>query len=211
MLYACDVDGVVAKFAQGFSLMLYTLDGKDRLPIIDNNDQEEWDWNTWYAHDKINRSELKSLIERAWEDHIKVRGNSIWSGLNPLYPDTMEMLNKEARDNPIVFMTRRDGPGAWQETSSWLHRYGIDNPMVYVIRPGEEKGDVCKKMGIDIIIDDSPIYAKELLSNGIKVVMPRFEYNKKFIREYYTNNENLYPVAGLEQSLRIVKHIKENR
>ncbi len=207
-MYAIDVDGVVADFAHGFSLLLYTLDGKDRLPIINDNACAGWDWNGWYAMDIISRAELKKLIERAWEDHIKTRNNSIWNSLNPLFPDTMEELNKHAREHPVVFITRRDGPGAWLETSEWLSRWGVDNPLVYVVKPGEEKSEACKKMGIDTIIDDSPTYAQELIDNDIMVIMPRWEYNKSF-RARRRESSNLLPVSSLKEALSVVDIMKE--
>ena len=117
------------------------------------------------------------------------------------------MLNREARKHPIMFMTRRDGPGAWQETSSWLHRYGIDEPLVYCIKPGEEKGAVCKRMGIKVIIDDSHKYAPELINNGVTVIMPRYPYNSKFLNEWKQPNilrigqSMLYEVKDLQEGL----------
>ena len=211
MVFGCDVDGVIANFTEGFSQLLYRLDGKDRLPIVKDNQAEAWEWRDWYALDIISRPELNRLLEDAWENHIKKYGNSLWSSLKPLFPDTMEMLNKAAREYPIIFMTRRDGPGAWQETSSWLRRYGVDNPMIYVIKPGEEKGDVCRKMGIRIIIDDSPKYTPELISRGIYVIMPRWEYNKKFMDSY--TGTRLFCTSDLKESLEVCQwicSIKEN-
>lgn len=207
-MYAIDVDGVVADFAHGFSLLLYTLDGKDRLPIVTDNKCKAWNWNEWYAMDEIGRDELKKLIERAWEDNIKTRVNAIWSNLTPLFPETMEQLNKNAKDHPVVFMTRRDGPGAWQETSAWLARWGVENPMVYIVKPGEEKSVACKKMGIDTIIDDSPVYAQELIDNDIMVIMPKWEYNKTF-RTIRKGHFNLLAVETLKEALSIVDIMKE--
>ena len=200
-MYGIDIDGVVANFSHGFSLLLYTLDGKDRLPIVENNDCRSWDWNEWYAQDEISRSELRMLIERAWEEHIKIRGNVLWNTLSPLFPDAMEALNKHAGKHPVMFITRRDGPGAWQETVSCLHRYGVDYPLVYVCKAGEEKSDICHRMRIDTIIDDSPKYAQELLDNDIQVIMPRWRYNKSFRTINFTN-EKLLPVGNLEDALR---------
>ena len=209
-MYAIDIDGVVANFAHGFSLLLYTLDGKDRWPIVYDNNCKAWDWNEWYALDEISRTDLKALIERAWEEHIKKRVNAIWSNLNPLFPETMEELNKHSKDHPVVFMTRRDGPSAWQETSAWLSHWGIDNPMVYIVKPGEEKSEACKKMGIDTIIDDSPIYAQELIDNDIMVIMPRWEYNKSF-RTRKRESTNLLPVGTLKEALSIVDIMRERK
>ncbi len=200
-MFACDVDGVVADFAEGFSRLLNNLDGRDsKLPIILGNKSAEWDWNKWYAPDIISRPDLKNLIEEAWEGNIKKKGNVLWSGLKPLFPDSMQMLNIVAREAPIVFMSRRDGPGAWQETSAWLHRYGVDDPMVYIIKPGEEKSDICKRMGIKTIIDDSPNYALLLLLNKINVIMPMWDYNKEF-REERWMSQQLFPVSNLNEAL----------
>lgn len=201
-MFACDVDGVVANFSLGFSTLLNEIDGKNRLPIIRNNNTKSWLWEEWYAMKEISRNDLHFLIEKTWEDNIKTKGNILWSGLKPLFPDAMNTLNLFSKEAPIVFITRRDGPGAWQETSAWLHRYGVDNPMVYIIRPGEEKGAVCRKMNITTIIDDSPTYAPELMQNGVDVIMPRWDYNKEFIQEYLpTTMSTLHPVHDLNEAL----------
>ena len=159
--------------------------------------------------------EIDNLIEDAWENHIKKYSRALWSTLDPLYPQTMQHLNREAKNNPIVFMTRRDGPTAWKESVDWLERYGIEDPMVYCIKPGEEKGDVCKKMGIKFIIDDSHRYAPELMMKGVSVIMPRYKYNARYLNNNagYIKSQpswmgNLYEAKGRNELAQLLRELR---
>jgi hypothetical protein len=130
--------------------------------------------------------------------------------MEALFPKDMEFLSKLAEEEPIIFVTRRDGKCPWQDTTQWLVSNGIKNPLVYVVRPGEEKGDVCKKLGIDVIIDDSPKYGEEILSHGHTLIMPIWEYNSKFI-ENNRKNRNLRTAETLGGALSMAKMISLQR
>ena len=120
MAYACDIDGVVADFCGGFSKIMNGIN--PRYPIITSNNTEDWNWKTWYAPDE-SRDKVAKDIEYVWENVIKKVGYTLWNGLDPLFPDQMNALNRHALTEPIIFMTRRDGPTAWKETVDWLRRY----------------------------------------------------------------------------------------
>ncbi len=213
MAFVCDIDGVVADFGTTFSKILNGL--RSEYPIItDHNEILEWDWKNWYNGGVDNNPHLADDLEYIWEEEIKVRPNIIWRKPEPLFPNAMSELNEYAKSEPIVFMTRRDGPMAWEETSDWLRKHGIEYPMVYVVGPGEEKGDVCKKLKMRTIIDDSPRNAVELLMKGINVVMPRWTYNEEFIKAYERKVDHLYVVKSLNEALvtaRIINESQEDR
>ncbi len=209
MAFVCDMDGVVADFGVVFSKVMNGI--RAEYPILkEHNEIKSWDWKEWYNGGVDNNPHLAEDLEYIWEKEIKVRPNIIWRNPEPLFPNAMENLNEYSLDEPIVFMTRRDGPRAWEETTDWLLKNGIDSPMVYVVGPGEEKGDVCKKLKMRTIIDDSPKNAVELLMKGINVIMPRWEYNKKFIKEFETKVDHLYIVSSLNEALVTAKIVNES-
>jgi hypothetical protein len=205
MAFVCDIDGVVANFCTGFSKLLHEM--RPEYPIVKPNDSFSWDWKEWYNGGIEKNPFLEEDLETLWEDNIKILPDVIWSKLDPLFP--MVELIDYAKREPLVFMTRRDGPRAWEETVDWLRYHGVMNPMVYAVKSGEEKGEVCKKMGLKTIIDDSPRNAVELLMNGINVVMPRWSYNQKFIKEYKNKANNLYVVNNLNEALVTAKLVND--
>ena len=200
MAFVCDIDGVVADFCTGFSKLLNGM--RPEYPVLETpNESTSWDWKKWYNGGIEENPYLADDLEKLWETKIKVIPDVIWGKLDPLFPNAMGNLRDYARFEPLIFMTRRDGPMAWEETVDWLRRYGVKNPMVYVIKSGEDKGTVCKKLGLNTIIDDGPKNAIELLMKGINVVMPEWSYNKTFINEYRKKVDHLHVVKSLNEAL----------
>ncbi len=192
---ACDIDGVVASFAAGFSRLCRKLN--PAAPIIDHHDTKyiAWDWHKWYGHDET--------IEEAWKiiraDPTK---ELFWLGLDPMYDLTY--LKNVHREWPVVFLTRRDGGLAWFQTMQWLEKYEIDEPLLYRVRGGEEKSEVCAKLGISTIIEDSPTYAQEALDAGMNVVLVTYQYNV-----HVPKQRGLRRVFNLERALIVAKEMNK--
>ena len=210
-MFACDIDGVVANFVNRFSKLLNKMDG--RCPILQNNNEAPtWDWKDWYAPE-LPREEVSRLIESAWNKIKSGTDSYFWcKDMEPLFPETMPLLARCAKEEPIIFITRRDGVNPWGDTILWLRRHDITNPLLYVVKPGEEKGDVCKKLGIDVIIDDAPKYADEILSHGHKLIMPIWKYNQDYLDENLLRQPNLYAANTLGEALTVACFIsRESR
>jgi len=205
-LVAVDLDGVVVNWAAGFSRLAKTLD--ERAPLILDNQCPEWEWKNWYGTPDLARSERVHLIEETWR-RIKASPDFWYKGVGPLFPETMPYLADLSRRLPILFMTRRDGINAWEQSCRWLHTYGITEPLVYCVRRGEEKGELCLKMGINFIVEDSPKYTPEILANGVNVILIEWPYNKEFRENYeaddWSRYNDLYTVPNLEDALRMVE------
>ena len=207
MVFACDMDGVVTNFPKRFSNLLNTIDS--RCPIIQDNNCPSWDWKEWYAPE-LKRIEVAMAIEEAWG--IIKNSSGFWNTMEPLFPETMELLAARAKQQPIIFITRRDGYDPWGDTTSWLRAHGIESPLVYVVGSGEEKGDICKTLGIDIIIDDSPKYADEILSHGHYLIMPSWKYNEKYRQDNkYNYFRKFHIVNTLEEALLRAEHISATK
>src|SRR3990170_7956993 len=95
-----------------------------------------------------------------------------------LFPDDMAYLASIARTEPVVFMTRREGLGVWEQTVLWLQNHGIEEPLVVRVRSGEEKWEICKKMGIKVLIDDSPKTLEAAKEAGMEAVKISWPYNE---------------------------------
>lgn len=188
---ACDIDGCVANFGAGFSRLCHELNPD--APIINYHDITAWNWHEWYGH--------YDTVEEAWKV-VRADPNSylFWLGLDPMFDLTY--LRSVYREWPIVFMTRRDGGLAWFQTVQWLERHGMHEPLVYRIKSGEEKSEVCAKLGISTIIEDSPTYAQEALDAGMNVVLVTYQYNV-----HVPKQDRLRRVFNLERALVIAKEM----
>jgi len=186
----CDLDGVIFNFSHGFSELANSI--YPDAPIITDNAQcLSWRWQDWYM-DAGERAE--EVVEGTWRD-IERRGWNFWANLPLLFPKEMDSLRDAYRQWPIVFMTRRDWNYAYVQTIKALQAKGIDEPLVVRVQSGEEKSHWAKKLGISVVIEDSPKYAEELLDNGISVVLVQWPYNQEFEQ---ANRKKYNPFSAFE-------------
>lgn len=129
-----------------------------------------------------------AIIEGTWEVIKNEEDTNFWLSLPPLFPREMAALVTVANEVPCVFITRRDGPKAWEQTIAWLQQYGITEPHVYRVKSGEEKSQICKRFGVSVMIEDCPQYAEELLQHGVPVEMVLWKYNEP----WYEDNKSQY-------------------
>ena len=196
---AVDIDGVLANFAKAFSTLCHELDSA--IPIIEGPNYRAWDSHLWWGDAT---EETSAIVEEAWR-HIKSENNRFfWFLPQPI--SALDKVKELQRKLPIVFMTRRDGPDAWKQTRWWLERQGIEEPLIYRIHSGEEKHEVCAKLGISVIIDDSPKVVEQCLAAGMKVIMPAYEYNS-----HVRPHPHLHRVLSLDAALSVAEIQSEYR
>lgn len=197
---ACDIDGVVANFTKGFSILCHRLDS--RLPLVEYGQANTWCWwrEKWYTdhspRGQVVPEEAWALIQAADSDVM------FWLGLEPLF--NLSYLQKVYNEWPVHFMTRRDGGMAEQQTRLWLERNGMPWARVSLIPSGVEKSEVCAKLGISTIIEDSPTYAQEALDAGMNVVLVTYQYNV-----HVPKQERLRRVFNLERALVVAKEMND--
>lgn len=195
---AVDIDGVLANFVKAFSSLCHKLDRE--LRVIEDPNIHTWDCHAWWGLSLKN----SATIERAWQ-HIKTRNNKgFWYSPEPL--NGFAKLIELHRKLPVVFMTRRDGGNVWADTVAWLRNNGINEPLLYRVHPGEEKHELCAKLGISVIIDDSPKVVEQCLKAGMKVIMPGYDYNK-----HVRPHPLLYRVFSLDAALSVAEIQSEYR
>ena len=197
---AVDIDGVLANFAKAFSALVHDLDPS--IPIIEGPNYPIWDNHLWWGDPTEERS---MIVEEAWR-RIKTDSNlGFWWNPEPI--GDLSKLEEIYRRLPIVFMTRRDGNNAWWDTLVWLRaKGGIAEPLLYRVHPGEEKHELCAKLGISVIIDDSPKVVEQCLKAGMKVIMPAYEYNS-----HVPDHPRLYRVFSLDAALSVAEIQSEYR
>ena len=194
----CDMDGVVTNFVKAFSTRAHNL--FPQAPIVNYMDVEAWQWKNWYMG---GTGEGHEIIEKTWATILDPKDNGkFWLGTEPLY--NLDYLRKIYNQHPIVFITRRDGGNAALQTHQWLENYGMPDAFIMRVKKGEEKSQYCKLLDIHVMIDDSPKVAKDLLDNGIQVVMPTYQYNV-----HVSKQKGLRRVFNLERALIVAEELHD--
>jgi len=174
-----DCDGVICCFNTYFSTLLRQLYG-NHIPILKNKELVS-NWNWW---ENSVMPLTKEQIDKGWE--IFDADPDSWVKFDPVNQEHWERFVKELNDNPlfdIYFITARRNTGnasAMKKTVQWLEEHGWKNPQVIV---GENKGLICKALGIDIMIDDSGRNCADILevSKNTTPILMDYPHSRKSI------------------------------
>lgn len=195
--FAVDLDGCVTSWSKGFSTLCNEIN--PTAPIIEHGEAQAWRWQRWYAPE-LSRRAAERVIELAWRQ-VKL-SRDFWLNLEPLFPETMGLLAEMSDTQPLIFITRRDGIDPWNQTVTWLRKQGIREPLVYCVKGGEEKSEVMDKLGLQLIIEDSPKYVTEdLIPAGKSVVLIDWQYNRGI------TGEKLLRVPDLATALEVGRNM----
>lgn len=108
--------------------------------------------------------------------------------------DSSKYVNKLKEDgNEIYIISGRDNgeySDPYNMTINWLNKYNIpyDRLILTDAYKHQEKADICKKLGIDIMIDDSINVCSKCSDNNIECILFETPYNKKETRFNKLNN-----------------------
>lgn len=195
-MVACDVDGVLANFTgpfhERFKLLTRVYTNVEVPSYPGHANIPEWAW--WKTiHPRMN--------EETWQAINK--SPNFWIGLPPLYD--LAPVREVHREWPILFLTRRQSKGnnAWFQTVMWFEKFGILEPLVYCVREGEEKHEVCAKLGISIAIEDKPENIRDLAEAGIQTIVPCYAYNDM------GTTRNVHPVADLAGAIEVAGYLRK--
>ena len=137
-----DMDGVLADFIKGFTMLGWTMFGTEAYDVFS---QQQWDGF---------RGLDKKQVGEVWQALHK--NPKFWESL-PLCTDqtTMDKINYmiEHGEYDVYFVTNRTSKGAKRQTENWLIQHGIESPTV--ITSGK-KGEVAKALGIHYSLEDKP-------------------------------------------------------
>lgn len=137
-----DVDGCLADFVLGFTMLAHDLFG---TAIVGTEDQPSWNFRTWGLLTRDQENETWKLL----------RGDSTWwARLKPMISDeTFRRINLLKQAHEVVFCTNRSSsasPPGWQ-TALWLEQHGILRPSVIV---SNKKGEIARAIGATHALDD---------------------------------------------------------
>ena len=131
--------------------------------------------------------------------------SQFWYNHNPLFPDAHPELRAMHREQPIVFITRRQGHNAFEQTYHFLRdKCGIKEPLLYHTRAGEEKSGIAQKLGVSVAIEDNPKVIIDYAKHGIGVVAIDYPYNddiNQFVYRAKTLGEALVKARSLDHEM----------
>ena len=153
MRIGIDIDGVLARFDQGYARLLI----KETGHFIDIENPEwpaEWYWDRAFLRQHYDAKEAKRIENLVWDRDIKP--TTFWGGLGH-YSGTMDALDRLRLATyaglDVYFITSRPGHMAKFYTEMWLSLHGMRNPTVLI---AHNKGPVIEGLELDAYIDDKP-------------------------------------------------------
>lgn len=96
------------------------------------------------------------------------------------YPDAVETVNGWYDDGHFIHITSHRAPESHADTERWLHAVGLRHHELYC---SYDKVARCVEIGIDLLIDDSPVNLAAALEHGIAGATLRHPWNRDLVEE----------------------------
>ena len=136
-----DVDGVLADFIQGFTMIGWSLFGSSPYSVFD---QQKWD-----EFKGLNKEQVKKVWEEVHKNPI------FWNSLPACAPDSaFDVIERMANDGyDFYFVTNRSSRNAKIQTERWLMDHGISSPTVVTTA---KKGEMARALDAHYSLEDKP-------------------------------------------------------
>ncbi|MZP30998.1 hypothetical protein GTO91_14870 [Heliobacterium undosum] len=90
------------------------------------------------------------------------------------YPSAAEVLvDLKNAGHRLFYITARPRE-SHLVTARWLHTHGFPEAEILFT---EEKGTLCAAKGVDLLVEDDPVYVRQAEDRGIPVLVKAHEYN----------------------------------
>ena len=142
---------------------------------------------------------LKCTKEEARRIFDEFYNSAHFDNISPV-EGSIGSIKKLLKEHEIYLITAR--PLSYkQKTERWFKTYlpEIKNSIIY---PGKAKtkAEVCKRLGIELIIEDNIKYSLECITAGLKVILPTKPWNR-----YLIDND----IIRVNSWIEILGHIKQ--
>ena len=91
------------------------------------------------------------------------------------YPGAVETITKWHEQGHFIHITSHRATDAHAHTSEWLTNIGLPHDELYC---SYDKISRCLEIGIDVLIDDSPVNLESAVANGITAATIEHPWNK---------------------------------
>jgi len=96
------------------------------------------------------------------------------------YPGAVEAVNRWAANGHFIHITSHRATGCQDATARWLEAIGVHYDELYC---SDDKVSRCEEIGIDLLIDDSPINIAAAIERGIAVATIAHPWNEDIVEE----------------------------
>jgi uncharacterized HAD superfamily protein len=114
--------------------------------------------NQMWQIDALRPEQVKACVEETHKDEHILAAEP--------YPGAVETIAAWHAAGHYIHITTHRRAGAQEATARWLERIGLPYDELYC---SDDKISRCREIGIDLLIDDSPINMQAALEQGIKV------------------------------------------
>ena len=96
------------------------------------------------------------------------------------YPGAVETLRRWKAAGHFIHITTHRDTGAQEATAAWLERIGAPYDELYC---SWDKVSRCREIGIDVLIDDSPVNLQRAIEEGIRAATLLHPWNRELVEE----------------------------
>lgn len=193
MKIALDLDEVTVDFLDHFLIFYHKKTGN----LFEKKNITSYDW---WSHLSMTKDELTNLINEFHLNH----GDEI-----PAVNNAIASINKLIDNHEITIITSR--PVIFKErTESWIEKHLGNIPLdVYfssdfaqhIGKVGKTKSELCKDLGVSIILEDSGEYALDCAKNGTKAILFDKPWNENFEHKNIIRVNNWVEALGAINNL----------
>ena len=130
--------------------------------------EEQLTWGITRLRDE----QLRLCIEETHSDDVILDGRP--------YPGAVETINGWHRAGHFIHITSHRHDRAHDATERWLRQIGLEFDELYC---SFDKVGRCVDIGIDVLIDDSPVNLQRALQDGIRVATIAHPWNQDVCEE----------------------------
>jgi FMN phosphatase YigB (HAD superfamily) len=112
------------------------------------------------------------------------------------YPGAVDAIRRWKEQGHFIHITSHRETGAHDATTRWLDRIGVQYDELYC---SFDKVTRCREIGIDVLIDDSPVNLRGAIDAGITAATLLHPWNRDLVEEEDVVAADDWP--GLEREL----------
>jgi len=164
-----------------------------------------------YDYSKVMNISKKEVFPRIFEFYE----TDIFKNLSPV-SGAQEVVRQLSENNEIYVLTSRTSD-IQDITRNWINK-NFGNYIKEILFSNQitktgynediTKGDICAQYGIDLHIEDAPVYVESIIESGkIDVVLVEKPWN----RNYKVDNDYLHRLDDISQLIHLVDRLSEKR
>ena len=126
---------------------------------------------TWHI-DRLKPEQLKVCIAETHADHTVLRAEP--------YPGAVDVVRRWHEAGHFIHITSHRATTAHGATSEWLRRIALPFDELYC---SYDKISRCREIGVDLLIDDSPVNLQRAIDHGIRGATIVHPWNRELVEE----------------------------